>query len=68
MSSDNLGNESIICENKNQQIISIPSYAKVSAISLRTLLTLWSGGYATRLKTIIRCHNFLSIFEKFSDI
>ena len=47
---DNLGDEAIICSNKLQQIISILSYAKVSVISLRTLLTLSSGGYVTRIK------------------
>ena len=38
MTPDNLGNESIICSNKHQQILSILSYAKVSAISFRTLI------------------------------
>ena len=47
---DNLGNESIIYSNKHQQIISILSYAKVSALSLRTLLTLSSRLYVTRIK------------------
>ena len=51
---DYLGNESIVCWSKHQQIILILSYAKVSAISLRTLLTLLSAGYVTRIKTIIR--------------
>ena len=30
---DNLGDEATICSNKHQQIISILSYAKVSALS-----------------------------------
>ena len=46
---DNLGNESIIYSNKHEQIISILSCAKVSAISLRTLLTLSSRLYVTRI-------------------
>ena len=47
---DNLGNESIIYSNKHQQIISILSYAKVSAISLSTLLRLSNRLYVTRIK------------------
>ena len=47
---DNLGNESIIYSNKHQQIMSILSYAKVSAISLCTLLTLSSRLCVTRKK------------------
>ena len=47
---DNLGNESIIYSNKHQQIISILSYVKVNAISLRTLFTLSSRLYVTRIK------------------
>ena len=65
MAPDNLGNESIICSNKHQQILSILSYAKVSAISFRTLLIFSTGGYITRIKKIIRCLSILSIFENF---
>ena len=46
---DNLGDDATISSNKHQEIISILSYAKVSAISLRTLSTLSSGGYVTRI-------------------
>ena len=64
---DNLGNESIIYSNKHQQIISILSYVKVSAISLRTLFTLSSRLYVTRIKKNI-CHDILSNSGKLSDI
>ena len=65
---DNLGNESIICWNKHQQIISILSYDKVSAISLRTLSTSSSGGYVTKIKTTILIQIFFRRLKKISDI
>ena len=60
---DNLGDRSIICSNKHPQILPILSCARVSTISLRTLLIFSGGGYITRIKKIIRCPSILSIFE-----